>query len=172
MALEKITKKTLFQRLRHFIMGSVKPNLLTRVSVISGAVVWLYLFVWQLMTFISMLLIGNVHESGTIRSAFYTLGSSKYGLRDTVSNLKMHALVQIVIYLIILASLVLIWRKYKIGFLGYVLGNIISLLITVLMLGWAYLLNEIPIFDFILIAVSTLYFSVGIFIFYRKGAQE
>ncbi|NOQ75394.1 MAG: hypothetical protein GQ574_25510 [Crocinitomix sp.] len=121
------------------------------------------------MIFIATLLIGNVHESGTMRSAFHNLGKANYGLRDTVINLNMHAIVQLVIYFIILASLVLIWRKRKIGFLIYVLGNVTSLFITTLMLGWAYLLNEIPIFDFILIAITTLYFSVGIFIFYRKG---
>ncbi|MFT5821852.1 MAG: hypothetical protein ACI8ZM_003108 [Crocinitomix sp.] len=172
MALEKISKTTLFQRIRRLVMGSEKPNLLTRVSVISGALVWFYLFVWQLMTFISTLLIGNVHESGTIRSAFYTLGNANYGLRDTVSSMKMHAMVQLIIYFIVLASLILIWRKRKIGFLIYVVGNITSLLITVLMLGWAYLLNEVPIFDFILITATTLYFSIGIFIFYRKGKSE
>jgi hypothetical protein len=172
MALERIKNRTLFQRIRYFIMGSVKPNLLTRVSVISGVVVWLYLFAWQLMSFIATFLIGNVHESGKIRSAFFDLGKEKYGLRDAVPMLKMHSLMQIVIYLLILASLILIWRKFKIGFLGYVVGNISSLLITVIMLGWVYLINEIPIFDFILIATSTLYFSVGLFIFYRKRRAE
>lgn len=172
MALEKIVKTTLFQRFRHLVMGSEKPNLLTRISVISGAVVWLYLFAWQLMTFISMLLIGNVHQSGIIRSAFYDLGIENYNLRDTVTSMKMHSMTQLVIYLIILASLILIWRKRKIGFLIYVVGNVASLFITIVMLGWAYLLNEIPIFDFILIAVSTLYFSIGIFLFYRKGKNE
>lgn len=172
MTLEKIVKTTFFQRIRRFLMGKEGPDLLTRVSVIAGALIWIYLFAWQLMTFVSTMLIGNVHESGKLRSAFYNLGKTNYNLNDTVSTLKMHSLIQIIIYLLILASLILIWRKRKVGFLIYVVGNVASLFITMVMMGWGYLLNEIPIFDFILIGITTIYFSIGILLFYRKGKEE
>lgn len=172
MALEKIVKTTFFQRIRRLLMGHERPNLLTRVSVIIGALVWLYLFAWQLMSFVSLNLIGNVHNSFEIRAKFTKLGDNKYGLIDTIGSLKSHSAAQLIIYFIILASLILIWRKKKIGFLIYVVGNIASLLITALILGWAFLLNEIPIFDFILIGLTTVYFSIGIFLFYRKEKEE
>ena len=172
MALEKIAKTTLFQRLGNFIIGSVRPNLLTRVSVISGGIIWLYLFVWHLMSFVSTMLIDNIHMSLKIRAGFSKVGSTTYGLTDTINSLRMHSLTQIIIYLVILTSLILIWRKLKIGFLIYVVANVASLFITMLMLGWSYLIHEIPIFDYILIGITTLYFSIGIFMFYRKSKED
>lgn len=167
MALEKTVKTTLFQRFKRLVLGKERPNLLTRISVIIGFVGWLYLFSWHMITFLSLILLGNLKQSKDIRPAYQALGQ-KYGFVDTISALKIYSLVQVIIYCIILFGLILIWRKKKLGFLFYVSTFILSLLTTYFMMGFQYMKHEIPIFDFILIGSSILYFSIGLFWFYRK----
>ncbi|MDA7802998.1 hypothetical protein N8987_00285 [Crocinitomix sp.] len=171
MALEKTVKTTLFQRVRKIILGNERPNLLTRVSVISGFIVWLYLFSWHLITLLSLLLLGNLKRSSMIRAAYNDVGEM-YHYTDTINRLKLYSFIEVIVFLAILIGLILIWRRKKTGFLIYVISSVLTLLITYIVMGLKYFLAEIPVIDFILIGVSTAYFSIGILWFYRKKNTE
>lgn len=168
MALEKIERKTILQRIRILILGKEKPNLLTRASVISGFIIWLYLMSSQLLTLLSIVLLDKLDNSPRIRASYSGVGNSYYGYTDTINRLFFHSLSEILVYLVMLVALVLIWRKKKIGLILYVAGNAGILFVTFLIMGWKYMAREIAIFDYILIISSALYFLLGLFLFYRK----
>lgn len=166
MALEIIRKTTLAQRFRRLLLGKEKPNLLTRISVISGFVVWLYLFSWQMLTFASILLLGQLDQSNFVRATYNHVGRGYK--TDIINLLFLHSIIQIGIYFLILFSLILIWRRMKVGFLIYVLGYLATLAISFFLMGINFLVKEIPLVDYILILTSVLYFSIGIFVFYGR----
>lgn len=170
MVLEKLRNTTASQRFKRVILGKERPNLLTRVSVITAFIAWLYLFSWQILTFLSIILLDNLDQSDYVKAVYVRVGNV-YG-NNITNKLFVHSACQIGLYLIILFGLILIWRKKKLGFLIYVIGNLVSFLLTFVLMGFYYLVNEIPIFDFILIGGLTLYFSIGLFIFYRKNKTE
>ncbi len=172
MALEKIKRNTLGQRLKWLLLGREKPNLLTRVSVITGFIIWIYLFTWQLLTLVSVLFIkyGTLPDSNLIRATYNNVGN-KYG-GDVINGLLIHSVIQIIIYLAILFSLILIWRKRKLGLLVYVIASLSTLLISFVLMGPRYMAYEIPLIDYILLGSTTLYFGIGVFIFYRKNKEE
>ena len=172
MALEKTRKRTAFQRIKRIILGKQRPNLLTRISVLVGFVVWIYLFLWQFMTLISLLLMPNLEQSDYLKPIYKKVGEYYYGYEDTYNQLLMHSFVQIIICMVLFIGLVLIWRKLKLGIVLFILGNIATLFVTYFLMGQDYLINETPIVDFVLIGVLILYFSLGFFLFYRKKKNE
>ena len=167
--LEKVVAVTIPQKIKQLILGKERPNLLTRVSVGAGLVIWVYLFSWHLLTFLSLQMMSGLKPGWRrdVVPAFHRVGSKLYGYADTVNMLSVHALVQFLMYFMILLGLILIWRKKKLGFLLYIFGAIGSLIVTTIILGWDYLINETTATDFVLIIGSTLYFAIGAWWFYK-----
>lgn len=167
--LEKVVAVTIPQKIKRLILGKEGPNLLTRVSVGAGLVVWIYLFSWHLLTFMSLQMMSGLKPGWRrdVVPAFHRVGSKLYGYADTVNMLSVHSLVQFLMYFMILLGLILIWRKKKLGFMLYVFGSVGSLIVTSIILGWDYLINETTVTDFVLIIASTLYFAIGAWWFYK-----
>lgn len=171
MVLEKIDKKNLVQRLVWLIMGKQRPNFLTRISVIAGFIVWLYLLSWHILVLLSTTLIDTVHKSSYVRAAFTTVGS-KYGLVDPLNQLLANSFVQVIVYLVILVGLILIWRRKKIGFLMVIFSYLATFILTFFILGLKYLLAESSIVDLVLIFSSVLYFALGLFLFSKWKSPD
>ena len=167
--LANVVAVTIPQKIKRLILGKERPNLLTRVSVGAGLVVWVYLFSWHLLTFLSLQMMSGLKPGWRrdVVPAFHRVGSKLYGYADTVNMLSVHSLVQFLMYFMILLGLILIWRKKKLGFLLYIFGAIGSLIVTTIILGWDYLINETTPTDFVLIIGSTLYFAIGAWWFYK-----
>ena len=121
MTLEKKTKKSIVQRLKILILGKNKPNFLTRISVWAGFFIWLYLISWQMLTLISILLMGTLKQADLIEKSFRKLGTKLYGNPDILQVLTIHTFLQIGAFMVILVGLILIWRRKRIGFLFYVI---------------------------------------------------
>jgi len=162
-----VKKTTVFQRLKNITLGKEKPNLLTRISVIGGFAIWLYLFSWHLLTLLSVILFRNL-EYGPKISANYQSVGSKYGYYDTVNKLIIHSSAQIIIYIVVLTGLILIWRQKKLGIIVYLISNLSTLFITLIIMGTAYLKYEVGITEYIMIGATTVYFGLGFLLFYRK----
>ena len=169
MALERIQKKTLFQRVKTVILGKEKPNLITRISVISGFVIWVYLFSGQLLTYLALLMHNTLSQSTKIKGAYTRVGKEMYGLGDPIALLKIHSLIQIIIYVLILAGLILIWRKKKLGFALYIVGFAISLFVSFILMGWKFMAKEILFIDYILILGTVIYFAIGLFLLFDRN---
>lgn len=167
--LEKIQKINIPQRIWIFIIGTVKPNMLTQVSVAIGFCIWLYLFSWHLLTFLTLSLMGTLDKATELDAAFNRIGS-KYQMLlpgNITTYLWVHSLVQLIVFGVALVGLILIWRQKKIGFLLYIFSNAATYVVTFLVLNMSYMWNELSIIDFVLLLAVTLYFTLGYFLFYR-----
>lgn len=168
--LEKIQKINIPQRIWIFIVGTEKPNMLTQISVALGLCIWFYFFSWHLLTFLSLTLMENLDKAHELDSAFNRIGG-KYQMLlpgNITTYLWIHSLIQIIVFSVSLVGLILIWRKKKIGFLLYIFANASTYIITFLVLGLAYMANELSFFDFVLLLGATLYFATGYWLFYKK----
>lgn len=172
MSVEKKEKLTLTQRLRRLLLGKEKPNLATRLSVNVAFGVWVYLASWQVLTFMVLMLMNSLEDAAVIEGAFNRLGSKMYRFTNTVELLSIHNLVQLGIYWLILVSLILIYRKKRIGFLLYVIGNVSLILSTILIMGLKYFQTETSYSYLILIGVTTIYFAIGTLWFYRSEIKK
>lgn len=167
MVLDKIVKLNLAQRFRILILGVERPNLLTRVSVFIAFVVWIYFFTWHLISLLSLLLIDNLKQASTVRAAYTKIGH-RYNFSDTINRLTLYSLIEVTLYGALLIGLILIWRKKKTGLLIYIVGNLFNLVITFLLMGYSFMINEIPFYDYCIIFAITLYFAIGLKLFYRQ----
>jgi hypothetical protein len=172
MSLEKKPKLSLIQRIKRLILGKERPNIFTRVSVWAGFLVWIYLVSWQILTLLSLFLMDSLKQAELVEKSFIRVGSKLYGYADTVNLLMIHTLLQLIAFGIILFGLILIWRKKRLGFLLYVIGNVLILLITVFVLGMKYFRSEMTYVDLVLIGVSTLYFGIGALWLYRSKGNK
>lgn len=176
MSIEKREKLTWFQRLRRMILGKEKPNRVTRISVGIGFLVWIYLASWQILTLMALTLMGSLKKAEVIEGSFNRVGSKLYHYSNTIERLTIHNIVQLASYLLVLFALILIYRRKRIGFLLYVIGNAIIILATIFILGLKYFQHEMTYTYISLIGVTTLYFGIGAIWFYKikpsKKKQE
>jgi hypothetical protein len=173
MALEKREKLTPLQRVRVLILGRERPNLVTRVSVGIGFGIWVYLVTWQILTLMTLLLMSSIDQSELLQSAFSRVGSNLYGYTNTIGRLTIHNIVELIAYGAVLIGLIFIYRKKRIGFLIYIIGNFVIIMATPLILGLKYFQHEMSYSYVIMIGVSTLYFSIGALWFYKwKPANQ
>lgn len=170
MVLDRISKTSIPQRVLFLVLGTNRPNLLTRLSVIGGFLLWIYFFSWHLMTFLSIVLMGNLKHAPEVRAAYGRIGY-QYHYSDTINRLTLYSAIEILIYFIILIALILIWRRKKTGIMLYIFATISGLLVTFIIMGINYMRFEISLFDYILILASLGYFVTGFFIFYRKSSE-
>lgn len=172
MVIDRIEKKNLLQKFLRLILGKEKPNFLTRISVLAGFIVWVYLVSWHIMTFLSIFLMDTLKHPEQIRATFYYVGSKEYGLSDTLNFLLIHSILEFIVFGVILIGLIMIWRRKRLGFLLYVFGNISTLIVTFFVLGYKYLINETGIFELIILICATLYFTIGLLLFDKLGSKE
>ena len=172
MSIESSIQRNMLQRIKTLFLGKKKPNFLTRISVGIAFIIWLYLMSWHLLTVLSLSLMNSLKHPEKIKATFTRKGSELYNIPDAMNALAFHSLIEIFVYIFILLGLILVWRKKKIGFLFFIIGNISGLLITILIMGWAYLINETSIVDFILIGSTTINFGIGALFFYKWKSKK
>jgi hypothetical protein len=167
MPLEKKEKHTLPQRLRILILGKDKPNRVTRMSVGLGFLIWIYLVSWQILTLMVLLLLKSLEQAELLEGAFSRLGSKLYYYTNTLDRLTLHTIVELAAYGIVLFALILIYRKKRLGFLIYIIGNVTVVAATFLILGIKYFQYEMSYTYVVLLSTTTLYFSIGALWFYK-----
>lgn len=179
MALEKVEKFNIFLRVRRFVLGKEKPDLLTRISTMAVFVIWIYLISWQVLTFLSVMLVNTIEKTegglngpATIKAAFQRVGSREYGFADTMNRLTIHSTAQLILFVVALAGIVLVYRKKRIGFILYILPLLSTFVATYFILGWNYIKNEVSGTDSILLLMTVIYFAIGLFIFYKKPEKK
>lgn len=172
MSLEKKNKKSVIQRLKHVVLGKEKPNLLTRISVWGGFALWIYLVSWQVLTLLSIFLMGSLKQAELVEKSFIRVGSKLYGYADTLNLLTIHTFLQLCAFGIILLGLIFIWRKKRLGFLLYVIGNVLTIAITIVVLGLKYFKAEMSITDLFLIGTGTLYFGIAALWLYKFKSKK
>lgn len=177
MAIPKIEPRSILQKLRQVILGNEKPNFLTRISVLIGFFAWIYFFSWYLLTIGSIFFIDTLPQPHEVQGFFDRVGSKLYGWGSGATKaLMIHAIAQSVIYFLILVGLIMIYRKKRLGFLFFIIGNALTFLVTFILLGSKFLVNETGVFDLLLTAGLMVYFGIGAWYFYkwkpRKKSKE
>ena len=168
MVLDKIKQTNLSLRIRTLILGTEKPNLLLRMSTLCGLIVWLYFFSWHLITFLSLTLLDNLKQATNVRAAYGRIGYHLHGYSDTINRLTLYSAMQILVYIVLFISLILIYRKKRTGLIMYLITTMAGLMITFFVMGLSFMKVEISILDYLLILASITYFSLGFLLFYRK----
>ncbi|UKN02086.1 hypothetical protein K6119_00970 [Paracrocinitomix mangrovi] len=172
MSIEKKEKLTVLQRTRRLILGREKPNLATRISVGIGFLIWVYHVSWQLLTLMAITLMGSLKQEELIRGAFQRVGSKLYYYENTIDRLTINTIVSLIAYGVSLLGLILIYRKKKIGFLVYILGNVSVILSTLIIMKLKYFQTEWNYTDLIMLGIPTLYFGFGALWFYKVKAKK
>ncbi len=177
MAIVRIDEKTLAQKIKRAVLGSIKPNWMTRISVLIGFFVWLYFVVWQAFIFTSILLVNQFKNPELIKTTFAKIGG-KYNFNikyaqfnwNTMDVMFYHSLALFILFSVSLIGLVIVYRRKKIGYVIYLLGNISIVLFTVLFLGIKYFKEQISFAGKIIFSVISLYFLIGMF--FLKNTKE
>lgn len=168
--LEKIQKINILQRIWIFIIGTKKPNLLTQISVAIALCIWFYFFSWNLMSFLSMVLMDTLDHANELEMAFNRVGGRyQYFLHGNITTwILVHAFLQIILSALSLIGLILIWRQIKSGFMLYIFSNAAVYVVMFFVMGPAYIWHETSLVDFVLLLMITLYFLTGYWLFYKK----
>lgn len=169
MAIVRINERTLVQKVKRFILGSEKPELYTRISVIIGFSVWLYFTIWQILIFLSIVLVNRLQNPQMITDTFNRLGNKyafmhRWGL-DTLNTLLLHSTIVLGLYFLSLVGLIFIYRKKRLGYGMYLIGSGLIIAFTVIFLGQDYFIEQISLIDKVIFSITTLYFIVGSFLF-------
>jgi len=169
MALVRINERTVVQKIKVFIIGDVKPKLITRIAVVLGFAVWLYFTIWQSLILLSILLVNRLQNPQMITDTFNRIGS-KYGFinrwgLDTNNTLIVYSIVLLALFAVNLLGLIMIYRKNKLGYLIYLLTNGLAIAFTIIFLGTDYFNEQITMIDKITFISITAFFLLGFFIF-------
>jgi len=169
MALLQIDERTLIQKIKTFVLGKEKPNYLTRISVFFGFGIWLYFIIWQVLIFLSILLMNRLQNPKMIGDTFDRLGH-KYAfmhrwVMNTTQTLSVHSIGVFILLCISLIGLVFIYRRKNTGYLLYLIGNFFYSVFTIILLGIPYFNEQISMIDKFVFIGITAYFLIGAFVF-------
>lgn len=172
MALGRINERTLVQKFKRSILGPDKPGLPIRLSVVFGFFIWLYFTIWQVLIFLSIVLVDRLQNPEMIKDTFNRIGTKyafmhRWGL-DTLNTLLFHSAVVLGLYFISLLGLIFIYRQKRKGYILYLLGSVLSIAFTIVFLGTHYFSEQISLIDKIIFLITTLYFVIGLFLFKKK----
>jgi len=171
MALVRIDEKTLVQKVKTAIIGNEKPNWPTRLSVLLGFGFWFFYMVYFCVIFFSIQFIDALEDPELIRNAFATIGGP-YNFNIKYANFNwtaidviyFHALFTIALLILSLLGLIFIYRRRKLGYILYLVGNIGTILFALYFLGSSYIQDQISALDKYLFAGITLYFLIAMFL--------
>lgn len=171
MALLRIDEKTLMQKIKVFIIGHEKPNWATRLSIMAGFAVWLYFLLYLAIIFLTILFVDTLENPELIRDTFGKIGG-KYNFNIEYQSLNWqaidviyyHALISICLLAISLVGLIYIYRRKKIGYILYLVGNTATMAFTFFFLGLAYVADQFSAFDKWFFLGVTIYFLVAMFL--------
>ena len=175
MALVRIDEKTLIQKIKFLIIGNEKPNWATRVSVLIGFAIWIYYITYLSVIFLSILFVDKLENPELIRSTFGSIGG-KYNFNILYESMNWaaidvilyHALISICLLFISLLGLIFIYRRKKMGYILYLIGNSLTAIFTAIFLGLLYLKDQITMFDKLLFLGITVYFLIAMFFLKRE----
>ncbi len=168
MAFSAIQPKNLILRFRNFLLGRERPDFIMRMSFLGGMIIWLYLASWHLLSLLAVLLRTtlNVGYQNLIHKRFIEIGDRYEFSSDPENMLIVHSSLQLVVYFVMLTGLILIYRRVRLGLALYVVPAACSYLFTLIILGNEFLVSEFSFVDFVLLAGSAIYFTIGILLIF------
>lgn len=133
--------------IRHFLLGSKKPVLITRVLCWTSFAVFAWVFGWYLLNLIALHMVETMPNSDHLKSIFIALGE-KYHHSDIINSCKYMAWTGTSGALLVFAGAVLRWREFAIGFWLIIIGLLSVIASPVIFIGVNYLINEQAWFEY------------------------
>lgn len=134
----------LVKRIWRFIMGSTRPSLFTRLILITAFVFFCYFFGWNLFRYLAMEFIYEIDNPENILITMDNIGH-KYDIDEPVAQFKSYFVAMTVTQLIVLVSMVMMYRRMLAGYFIFYGGQILTLLLSAIMLSWDYFWSAIHI---------------------------
>lgn len=136
----------LVKRIWNFIMGGHKPPFLTRIILLASLVSFFYYFLWNTFRYFALLFIDTIDNPEQIKANMQSLGE-KHGIDEALSSFSQFFLAMILIQVIILVSMIFVYRRQVWGYYLFVVGQICALVAPVAFLSWDYFMDEIDFLD-------------------------
>lgn len=160
-------------RLTILLRGRNRPGFYTRIVYYLGFIFgWFYFFIWFLTCYFAVILTNMLDSSVVSRwKAQFNQIASFMG-DDPLRVFQNYSLIQLGIFSIIFFGLCFFWRKWKIGLLLYIVGHLLSVGVTLYLLGTDYILNHLSYLDKVIFGIGFLPFIVYMLIFSGKRKKD
>ncbi|PWL29468.1 MAG: hypothetical protein DCO96_06835 [Fluviicola sp. XM-24bin1] len=160
--------------LRNWIFGKRRPDIFTRITFIANLVIWMLFLIWSGFSYFAVNSRDWILQQKGIRvTSIINERGTELGFENGVfmDRMETASLIAIVCWLVFFVGLVLLYRKKRI----FVYFSIVPLLAYVALnsiyLGFAYFIEDITLFDKILILISLLSLSISVFMM-RSGGEN
>lgn len=160
--------------LRNWIFGKRRPDIFTRITFIANLVIWMLFLIWSGFSYFAVNSRDWILQQKGIRvTSIINERGTELGFENGVfmDRMETASLIAIVCWLVFFVGLVLLYRKKRI----FVYFSIVPLLAYVALnsiyLGFTYFIEDITLFDKILILISLLSLSISVFMM-RSGGEN
>lgn len=160
--------------LRNFIFGKVRPDFMTRLTFYANVAICLTFLIWSSFSYFAVISKDWIWEQkGIAVTTIIEQRGSELGFSEGVfmSRLEFASFASIVCWIIFFFGLVLLYRR-KTLFTYFTLVPItIYLILNGLYLGFTYFIEDITLFDKLLLLISVVSLIIQAFLI-RSGASD
>jgi len=150
----------LVKRVWRFIMGRSRPSLYTRLMLMAAFVFFCYFFGWNLFRYLAMEFINEIDHPENILATMDQIGH-KYDIDEPVAQFKSYFVAMTVTQLVVLVSMVMMYRRVMAGYFIFYGAQILTLCLSAIMLSWDYFWSAIHITEKLIPAVLIVLAAVG-----------
>lgn len=158
---------------RNWIFGKNRPDIYTLLTFYANLFIWFVFLIWSTFGYYAVISRDWIRQQKGINvEGIIAKRGSDLGFSDGVflSRLELANLVSIVCWLVFFFGLVLLYRKKKIFSYFTLVPIVIYLILNGLYLGFDYFIQDITLFDKILVLTSLV--SLIVLSFMMKGERE
>lgn len=142
---------------RNWIFGKKRPDIYTRLTFFANLIIWFMFIVWSAFSYFAVVSREwiqqhkGIHVESIIAKRGAALGFSP---GEFLSKLELTNFVSLICWVIFFVGLILLYRKKKIFAYFTLFPIAVYLILNGLYLGFDYFLEDITLFDKILILIS------------------
>ena len=142
---------------RNWIFGKKKPDIYTRMTFFLNLLIWFMFIIWSAFSYFAVVSRDWIyqHKGINVENIIAQRGDSLgFSPGEFLSKLELTNFISLVCWLIFFVGLVMLYRKKKIFAYFTLFPIAVYLILNGLYLGFNYFLEDITLFDKILILVS------------------
>lgn len=150
---------------KSFVFGDESPNLYTQIVFFVGLTISLIFELWNVISFMILKFPLYLKSNRQVDvEAIVALRGSELGFEEGIfyRNLEYFNLIGIVVWVVVIAGLIFLWRKKKWSTYAIVGSIIVYLISMIFLLGMTYFIEDTTLFDKIIL----LLILVLVFIFH------
>ncbi|MDB3906755.1 hypothetical protein N9355_04750 [Crocinitomicaceae bacterium] len=160
--------------LRGWIFGKRKPDIFTRLTFVTNLVIWLLFLIWSGFSYFAV----NSREwiwqqKGIGVTTIINDRGKELGFEEGVflERMETASMIAIICWLVFFVGLVLLYRKKRIFVYFALIPLLAYVVLNSLYLGFDYFVEDITLFDKILLLISMVSLSISAYMM-RNGGSE